>query len=74
MDVARADVITHNLHMGKLGRLNHERRGSRGESPSPTENMNTLEIEIIEEGGLLRFNLEGPGNYANAVKADCRCA
>jgi hypothetical protein len=31
--------------------------------------MNTFEIQMIEEGGILRFTLKGPGTYAHLLRA-----
>ena len=31
--------------------------------------MNGFDIMIIEEGGILRFSLKGPGTYANLLRA-----
>ena len=31
--------------------------------------MNTFEIEIVDEGSVLRFTLKGPGTYANLLHA-----
>jgi hypothetical protein len=31
--------------------------------------VSTLEITILEEGGILRFTLKGPGTYTNLVRA-----
>jgi hypothetical protein len=31
--------------------------------------MNTFDIQIIEEDGILRFNLTGPGTYAHLLRA-----
>jgi hypothetical protein len=31
--------------------------------------MNTFEIKIIEEGGMLRFTLKGPATHANLLRA-----
>lgn len=31
--------------------------------------MNTFDIDIIEEGGVLRFTLKGPGTYQNLLHA-----
>jgi hypothetical protein len=31
--------------------------------------LSTLEINIVEEGGVLRFTLKGPGSYTNLVHA-----
>jgi hypothetical protein len=31
--------------------------------------MNTFEIKIDEEGGILRFTLKGPGTHANLLRA-----
>jgi hypothetical protein len=31
--------------------------------------MNAFEVKIIEEGGILRFTLKGPGTYAHFLRA-----
>ena len=31
--------------------------------------MNALEIDVVEEGGILRFALKGPGTYAHLLRA-----
>jgi hypothetical protein len=31
--------------------------------------MNAFEIKIVEEGGILRFALKGPGTYAHLLRA-----
>jgi hypothetical protein len=31
--------------------------------------MNTFDIDILEEGGVLRFTLQGPATYANLLHA-----
>jgi hypothetical protein len=42
---------------------------ARGNRPYSQPDMNTFEITIIEEGGILRFTLRGPGTHAHLLRA-----
>ena len=45
------------------------RSGPDGEYPADEKHMYTFNIDIIEEGGVLRFTLQGPGTYQNLLHA-----
>jgi hypothetical protein len=52
-------------------RGNGELEVSRGVNPKnhATADMDTFEIQTVEEGGILRFTLKGPGSYKNLLQA-----
>src|SRR5580692_6623787 len=52
-------------------RGNGELEVSRGVNPKnhATADMDTFEIQTVEEGGILRFTLKGPSSYKNLLQA-----
>jgi hypothetical protein len=51
------------------GRMSFRRGKVSDETRRRTPDMNTFEIKIIEESGVLRFTLKGPGTHAHFLRA-----
>jgi hypothetical protein len=62
--------LLHTFDWTSPGEYMHVRTAGRDrEYPADENHLNTFDIDIIDEGGVLRFTLKGPGTYANLLRA-----